>query len=408
MQIQVIKTKKKLPKKLRVCIYARVSNISDEMEQSYHQQVTFLTEYVQRNPEWELTKVYADQGISGYKNKRPEFQQMLTDARAKKFDLIIVKSISRFARNTVTMLKTVRELKALGIGVLFHLQNINTLDASGELLMTIQAAFAQGESDNGRTRMQYACKSRFEQGIPLPCTMSTYGFQPGPDGAIAILEEEAKVVRMIFDWAEQGIWVSKIRDTLNRKGIPSPSGGQWDATGVDRILRNVMYRGDLWLRKRYTDDDRKVRENKGEADCWYITANHPAIVTPEQFGRVQFILEERWDKLNTPKEPRTGDKGNSHNRYPLTGKMLCPHCGALLIHKWTNGRKREYWACSTNLKQTKAACKGIYLPVSELKGWDFDEPVVAIAYNDEFGRKCYTAFPADEYEMMKEEVATHE
>ena len=405
MQIKVIKAKQKAPKKLRVCIYARVSSKSDETEMSYHQQVTYLTEYVQNQPNWELTEVYADYGISGYKNKRPEFQRMIADARAGKFDLIIVKSMSRFARNTYTMLSTIRELKAKGIGIFFQLQNINTLDSTGELLITIMSAFAQGESENGRTRMQYAYRSKYEQGIATPQAMNTYGYQPGPDGSIVIVEKEAKVVRMIFDWAEQGVWVSRIRATLNRKHIPSPSGGQWDDTGVKRTLHNVMYKGDLWLRKRYINDERKRCENRGEVDCWYITNNHPAIVTPEQFGRVQFILEERWDKLNEPKEPFIGDRGNSHNRYPLSGKMHCPHCGALLIHKWCNHRTQEYWACSTNLKKTKAACRGIFLPAAETVGWDIDEPVVAVSYLDEFGQKRYTAFPADEYEMMKEEGA---
>lgn len=118
---------------------------------------------------------------------------------------------------------------------------------------------------------------------------------------------------------------------------------------------------------------------------------------------MQYILEERWDKLNTPKEPFNGELGNSHNRYPLSGKLFCPYCGALLIHKWGKHRTREYWACSTNLKKSKAACKGIFLPASETVGWDIDEPVVALSYKDDFGRKRYTAFPFDEYEMMKTE-----
>lgn len=403
MQIQVIRAKKKMSGKCRVCVYARVSAVSEEMEQSYHQQVTFLTEFVRKNPEWELTEVYADRGISGYKDMRPEFQRMLSDARAGKFNLIIVKSISRFARNTETMLNTVRELKALGIGIIFQLQNINTLDASGELLMTIQSAFAQGESDSCRTRMQYAYKSKYERGIPSSQAMNTYGFKPESNGNIAIEESKAKVVRMIFDWAERGVWVSRIRATLNRDHIPSPSGGLWDDTSVKRILHNVMYRGDLWLRKRYINDNRKVRINNGEMDSWYITSNHPAIVTREQFGRVQFILEERWEKLTTPKQPFSGDNGNSHNRYPLSGKMHCPYCGGLLIHKWGNHRAREYWACSTNLKKSKSACRGIFLPAVETAGWDIQEPVVVVAYKDEFERKRFTAFPVAEYEMMKTE-----
>lgn len=403
MQIQVIQAKKKTPVKRRVCVYARVSSNSAEQESSYYQQVTFLTEYIRNQPNWELTEVYADQGISGYKDKRPEFQRMLTDARAGKFDLVVVKSISRFARNTETVLKATRDLKARGIGVIFHLQNINTLESTGELFITIMSAFAQGESDNCRTRMQYAYRSKYEQGIATTSAKYTYGFQPGPDGNIAIVEKEAEVVRMIFDWAAQGVWIARIRATLNRKHIPSPSGGQWDDTGVKRTLHNVMYKGDIWLRKRYINDDRKRCVNRGEVDCWYITNNHPAIVSPEKFDRVQYILEERWDKLNTPKEPFNGELGNSHNRYPLSGKLFCPYCGALLIHKWGKHRTREYWACSTNLKKSKAACKGIFLPASETVGWDIDEPVVALSYKDDFGRKRYTAFPFDEYEMMKTE-----
>ena len=135
---------------------------------------------------------------------------MLTDARARKFDLVVVKSISRFARNTETVLKATRELKARGIGVIFHLQNINTLESTGELFITIMSAFAQGESDNCRTRMQYAYRSKYEQGIATTSAKYTYGFQPGPDGNIAIVEKEAEVVRMIFDWAAQGVWIALV------------------------------------------------------------------------------------------------------------------------------------------------------------------------------------------------------
>lgn len=404
MRIKVIKpTKAVHQQKKKVCAYVRVSTDSLQQEDSLENQTTYFKGFITANPEWEFVGIYSDQGISGYKENRPGFQKMIEDARAGNIDLIVVKSISRFARNTETVLKFTRELKSIGVGIFFEIQNINTLSGAGELMLTILAAFAQAESEGASANAKMTYKRKFESGIPAHGLESTFGYKANAQGDIVVDEEKAAVVRQMFDLAEQGIWPSKIKQYLNKNGVPGCAGGDWDDTAVFRVLHNVSYKGDLILQKTYRDSRRKQRKNEGQVDQWYIAENHQPIVPPKQWDKVQEILRKRSEHLQKPAPPKPDKPRSSRNTYPLSNLIYCPICGEKLIHKWGKG-KNEYWACKTNLKVGKDACKGIWLPAEVANDWDeITEPIVAVQYEDEYGMRRFTAYPKDEYDAFKRE-----
>ena len=404
MRIKVIKpTKAVQQQKKKVCAYVRVSTDSLQQEDSLENQTTYFKGFITANPEWEFVGIYSDQGISGYKENRPGFQKMIEDARAGNIDLIVVKSISRFARNTETVLKFTRELKSIGVGIFFELQNINTLSGAGELMLTILAALAHAESEGASANAKMTYKRKFESGIPAHGLESTFGYKANAQGDIVVDEEKATVVRQIFDLAEQGIWPSKIKQYLNKNGVPGCAGGDWDDTAVFRVLHNVSYKGDLILQKTYRDSRRKQRKNEGQVDQWYIAENHQPIVPPDQWDKVQEILQKRSEHLQTPAPPKPDKPRSSRNTYPLSNLIYCPICGEKLIHKWGKGRN-EYWACKTNLKVGKDACKGIWLPAEVANSWGtITEPIVAVQYEDEYGMRRFTAYPKDEYDAFKRE-----
>lgn len=404
MKIKVIKPKTETElKRKRVCAYVRVSTDSLEQEDSLDNQSAYFADYIRSNPAWEFAGIYADQGISGFKENRPQFQKMIADARAGKIDLIIVKSVSRFARNTETVLKFSRELKSIGVGIFFELQNINTLSGPGELMLTIIAAFAQAESQGASDNANLTYRRKFKAGIPTHDLKFTFGFDSDEGGNIYIIEDQARTVRLIFDLAQKGVWPSKIKQYLNKNNIPACSGGKWDDTGIFRILKNPAYKGDMVLQKTYLDANRIRHKNNGQKDQWYIAENHPAIVPPQQWDEVQEILLARSEKLaprppQMPSQPRS-----SRNQYPLTNKLFCPFCGQKLHHTWSNKGKNEYWACSTNVKVGSKACRGIWLPAEIADSWgEITEPTTVICYEDEYGMRHFTAYPKSEYELSDE------
>ena len=272
-------------------------------------------------------------------------------------------------------------------------------------MLSIKAAFAQGESDSGRDLMKMAIRHRFEKGIPSPRTRTTYGFRPAKDGGIVVDEKCADTVRMIYDLAEQGVWYSKIRAKLNKIGIPSPTGTLWNAGQIADMLHNVMYKGDLLLQKSYKDENRQTCRNEGQVQSWYVHDDHEAIISSEQWERVKQILAARSAGIAEAKERRKAASAHHEHvgRYPLTGLLYCPHCGAVLHHKWCNNGRDEYWVCSTNIKKRASSCKGIFLPSSVADSWNIEAPVVVQRFKDENGMVQFTAYPKDEYEAMKGE-----
>ena len=404
MRIKVIKpTKAVHQQKKKVCAYVRVSTDSLQQEDSLENQTTYFKGFITANPEWEFVGIYSDQGISGYKENRPGFQKMIEDARAGNIDLIVVKSISRFARNTETVLKFTRELKSIGVGIFFELQNINTLSGAGELMLTILAAFAQAESEGASANAKMTYKRKFESGIPAHGLESTFGYKANAQGDIVVDEEKAAVVRQMFDLAEQGIWPSKIKQHLNKNGVPGCAGGDWDDTAVFRVLHNVSYKGDLILQKTYRDSRRKQRKNEGQV--------FRLLRGLSGFGGAGFCrCSLRFRKIScTLSHCLGGTMGwwfsamYHWSTYPLSNLIYCPICGEKLIHKWGKG-KNEYWACKTNLKVGKDACKGIWLPAEVANDWgEITEPIVAVQYEDEYGMRRFTAYPKDEYDAFKRE-----
>lgn len=400
MRIKVIKPKEQFhPSKLKTCAYVRVSTDSLEQEGSLENQDLYYTDLITSNPEYEFIGVFSDQGISGFYENRPNFQKMIDLARKGEIDLIITKSISRFARNTVTVLKFARELKELGVGIFFELQNINTLSDDGELMLTIMAAAAQAESESSSLNTSMSYRQKFEKGIPAVKVGKCYGFREDGNGNICIDEEKGFVVKMMYRLAYEGIWVSKIKSYLNKRGIPAPGGEKWNDTGVVRILRSEIYKGDVLMQKTYLDADRVRHKNNGERDRWYITNHHPAIVSNELWDKVQEILNERSEQLAPREIVRPKNKKVSyHTIYPLTGKLYCSKCGAVLHHKVSNRGKNKYWACGTNIKKSRNDCSGIWLPENVADEWNIDGEVVVFQTENAYGMREFSYQDKSVYE----------
>lgn len=340
-----------LPKRKRVAAYARVSVEKDAMLHSLAAQVSYYKGLIQRKPEWEYVGVYADEGLTGTKENRPEFQRLLADCRAGKIDMVIVKSISRLARNTVTMLATVRELKALGIDVLFEKENIHSMSGDGELMLSILASFAQEESLSVSENCKWRIRRDFAAGEGNSFDMYGYKIR---GGEYEIVPEEADVVRQIYSWYLDGVGTGRIAIMLNAKQIPPCRGSLWNRTTIMSVLRNEKYTGNILLQKTFISDHltKKKRVNRGELPQYYVEDSHEAIIDKATFDRVQEELKRRAEQYET-----ASSVVKEHN--PLAQKITCGLCGKHFIRKFGNTSakyKRPLWICQTYLARTKAAC----------------------------------------------------
>ena len=342
-----------LPKRKRVAAYARVSVEKDAMLHSLAAQVSYYSEYIQKHPEWEYAGVYADEGLTGTKENRPEFQRLLTDCRARKIDMVIVKSISRFARNTVTMLATVRELKGLEIDVFFEKENIHSMSGDGELMLAILASFAQEESLSVSENCKWRIRKKFAEG---ECTfLRMYGYRV-KDGVFTVVPEEAEVIRLIFSSYLSGMGTAAIAIMLNEEHIPAYEGGEWSRSTVLEILRNEKVAGNLLLQKTFRVDylTKKKKRNRGELPQYYVEDAHEPIIDQKMFDRVQEEIARRKEMF---------DYGNSiiavENRHPLSTRITCGICGKHYIRKFANSKskyKAPIWICQTFLRKKKTAC----------------------------------------------------
>lgn len=325
--------------KLRVAAYCRVSTDSDEQETSFETQVEVYEKKIRANPAWEYAGVYTDEGITGTKaSKRPGFQKMIKDAEEGKIDRIITKSISRFARNTLDCIGYVRHLKDIGTTILFEKENIDTGSAYSEMLLTVLAAFAQEESRSISANITWGVRKRFEEGQERWANVFGYRKDFDTGETYIIVEEEAKVVRLIFDLYEKGLSTTKIGKELKKRGILTPAGKEvWDGALVRSLLVNDKYCGDLVLQKYVTKDHLThafVKNDGDEVPMYYIKDHHKAIVPREQFNRVQRILECR------------NRKKNGYDTYPLGDKLRCPYCGKPMIQKKIVVYKQSRgWVC---------------------------------------------------------------
>lgn len=325
--------------KLRVAAYCRVSTDSDEQENSFETQVEVYENKIRGNSAWVYAGVYADEGISGTRaSKRPGFQKMIRDAEDGKIDRILTKSISRFARNTLDCIGYVRHLKEVGTTILFEKENIDTGSAYSEMLLTVLAAFAQEESRSISANITWGVRKRFENGQERWAKMFGYRKDFDTGETYIIVEEEAEVVRLIFELYEKGMTTTATGKELEKREIPTPSGGNvWNAALVRSILVNEKYCGDLILQKYVTTDHLThtfVKNDGEDAPMYYIKDHHKAIVSREQFNRVQKILDCRNKKVN------------GYDTYPLGDKLRCPYCGKPMIQRKINIYKQSRgWVC---------------------------------------------------------------
>lgn len=314
----------------RVAAYARVSVEKDAAEHSLESQISYYDDYIKGNPGWIFVGVYADDGISGTTSNRPEFQRMLEDARAGKIDIIITKSVTRFARNIVTLLEAVRELKLLGIDVIFEKESIHSLSNDGELMLSLLAMYAEEEARSASENKRWQIQKQFEQGRPTYARMCGYKWV---NGQLVIIPEEAKIVRDVFDMYLSGMGTTAIARKLNESGTPSMCHAKWIPSVVAVMLRNEKYIGDLMLQKSYRPDFRTKRDvdNKGQWRRYYVEDAHEAIIDKETFNRVQIEIEARREKYH-PSKPGT----HSRETALFAGILKCGKC-----HKHFNFRNQR-------------------------------------------------------------------
>ena len=331
-------------RRLRVAAYARVSTGADSQLRSLAQQAGYYTTLIKKNPEWQLVGIYADEAQTGTKDSREEFQRLLTDCRAGKIDMVITKAISRFARNTVTLLETVRELKSLSVDVYFEEQNIHTIGSDGELLLTLLASFAQEESLSTSENIKWNIRHGFEKGKLIQSALYGYTIKKG---VVSINEEQAQIVREIFTRVANGEAFSAIARDLNNRGVPTYSHVKWTYEHITNMITNEKYKGDALLQKTYVNNhiDKKRKQNKGELKQYYVEGSHPAIVSKELFALA-------YEKAEAHKPgPRSAPQVPS----PFSGKVFCGVCGAKMWR--VNGT--PFWRCSTHERDGSCQAKTV-------------------------------------------------
>jgi len=338
--------------KRRVAGYARVSTDSEEQFSSYEAQVNYYTNFIKSRTDWEFVNVYTDEGISGTNTKKREgFKSMIADALAGKIDLIITKSISRFARNTVDTLVTIRELKAKGVEVYFEKENIYTFDSKGEVLITIMSSLAQEESRSISENITWGQRNSFKNGKVHVAYSTFLGYDKGENGRLKVNSNEAEIIRFIYKLFLLGNSTTAICKILMEAGIKTPGGKDiWRKNTVDSILTNEKYKGDALLQKSFTIDflQHKVKKNNGEVQQYYVENSHEAIIPKNEWELVQFQMKKRKE---------LGLSFSSKNS--LSSKLVCECCGGFYGPKvWHSNDKyrKVIWQCNKKFKEKKHRC----------------------------------------------------
>ena len=344
--------------KLKVAAYCRVSTDSDEQAGSYEVQVEHYTDYISRNKEWELAGIYADDGISGTNTKKREgFNEMIDDCMEGKIDLVITKSISRFARNTLDCLKYVRQLRDKNIAIIFEKENINTLEASGELLLTIMASLAQQESQSLSQNVKLGLQFRYQNGQVQVNHNHFLGYTKDADGNLVIDEEEAKIVRRIYREYLEGASLRDIAQGLERDKIMTGGKGyRWHQSTIKGILKNEKYIGDALLQKTITTDfiEKTRIKNDGSYPQYYVTGNHEAIIPRDVFTQVQEEMARRANMYSGKGKRRRVYS----SKYALSSICTCTKCGDIYRRvAWNNrGVYSNVWRCCTRVENGPSAC----------------------------------------------------
>lgn len=347
----------KLAPEFRVAAYARVSSEKDAMRHSLSMQVSYYSNLIQSHPGWHYAGVYADEPVSGTKDCREEFQRLLEDCRAGKINMVITKSISRFARNTVTLLETVRELKRLGIDVFFEEQNIHSKSADGELMLTILASYAQEESRSVSENLKWRIRKAYEKG-EIMCWRFMFGYKISKTTGIKIDPVEGPIAQEVFSRVAAGESLNSVVKWLNRTGHFGALGGKWQTARLREMLSNEKYIGNALLQKTYVNNhlEKKKVSNHGEVTQYYVTETHPALIDSETFAAVQQRLAAIAEKHAGRPKRQTSE---------FTGMIRCPNCGCNFRRTLKNGSPG--WICPTYYNEGKAVCQSKKIPEDALK-----------------------------------------
>ena len=367
MKVQVIEKKKGridrttgeiIKGKLRVCAYARVSTEKEEQLNSYNSQLKYYEEKIKSNSDWLYVGIYADEGITGTLDyKRDGFMKMMQDAAQNKFDMIITKSISRFGRNTVDTLKYVRALKEKGIAIYFEEERINTLEISGEIMLTVLSAMAQQESENISSHVKLGLQMKLKRGKLIGYNGCLGYVYDKESKQISVNYEEAEIVRYIFERYCQGVGCTTIAKELTTMKYRTPTGKKkWHESTIRGILKNEKYKGDVLQGKTYTTDpiSHKRVVNMGEENMYYMQEHHEPIISEKMFNQVQEILQKRGGVRGSGRR-----KGNFSRKYPFSSRLYCGFCGSLLTRRnWHSGTKNSItvWHCMEFVKHGKENC----------------------------------------------------
>lgn len=346
---------------LRVAAYCRVSTEQEEQQNSYQVQIAYYTDLINRKKEWTLAGIFADEGISGTQTKkRTEFNRMIRMCKNKKIDLVITKSISRFARNTVDCLEYVRQLKDLGIGVIFEKENLNTLTMTSEFMIALYGSFAQAESESISKNVSWGKEKAYREGRVTFQYKYLLGYKKGVDGKPEIVPEEAEIVRLIYRLFLDGYSMRNIKEFLECKGFLTSRGKKiWNESLISSILKNEKYVGDALMQKTYTLDciTHKVVKNKGERPMYLVTDHHDPIIDRDTYNRVQQELARRNSKRKVS-DKTTTEQGRYSSKYALTELLICGKCGTPYRRAtWiVKGKKQIVWRCISRLEHGKKYC----------------------------------------------------
>ena len=341
-----IKTIPALPQtksKLRVCAYCRVSTLRETQASSIDSQSNHYEEHIKSNPEWVYAGIYIEEGVTGTKTEvRPELQRLLNDCRAHKIDLILTKSISRFARNTKDCLELVRYLTSLGISIWFEKENIHTDSMNSDFLLSIFACLAEEESHSISGNVKWSIRNKFEDGS-YKQALSPFGYE-WKDKMLVVSERESEIVKLIFRMALSGSGYYVIANFLNNKKIPGPTGKKWTPNEVSLILSNLIYTGDILFQKTFVDDSFRQKKNQGEMDQYLVDEHHEAIISKEEFESVQELMKAK-SKIYARNEEVPGS--TEKKSYCFTSILVCSDCGSAMYR--VENKDSICWVCKKHL-----------------------------------------------------------
>ncbi len=350
-------------KKLRVAAYCRVSTEQEEQQSSYAAQIEYYTEKITQNKDWVLAGIFADEGITGTSaKKRSEFLKLMALCEKGKIDMVLTKSVSRFSRNTLDAITYIRKLKAKGIPIIFEKEGINTMQMASEMALCFLSGFAQAESESISRNVTWGKRQQFKNGNVTFQYSRLLGYEKGEDGQPVIVPEQAEIVKRVFRSYIGGASVNKIKESLEADGIPSPTGkAEWSVGVLQYMLRNERYIGDALLQKSYVVDciTKETRKNNGEIPQYYVTDNHPAIISREMFNLVQEEISRRAGKRKVSQKAVKTEKGKYSSKYALTELLSCGDCGTQYRRvTWSRGgKKKVVWRCINRLEYGTKYCK---------------------------------------------------